>query len=53
MRTKLLDRLAAVRGFADQSHIRLSFDQYGYALPYQGMIVNRQNSYLSCPITHG
>jgi hypothetical protein len=39
--------LAAIRGFANQSHIRLSFDQYGYALPYQGMIVNGQNSNLS------
>jgi hypothetical protein len=41
MRTELLDRLAAVRGFAYQSHIRLRADEYGYALPHEGMIVNR------------
>ena len=29
MRTKLLDRLAAVRCFADQCQIGLSTDQYG------------------------
>ena len=47
MSTELLDRLAAVRGFGDQSHIRLGADEYGYALPYEGMVVNRQNSNLS------
>jgi hypothetical protein len=47
MSTKLLDRLAAVRGFGDQSHIRLGADEYGYALPYEGVVVNRQNSNLS------
>jgi len=47
MGTELLDRFAAVRGFGDQSHIRLRADEYGDALPYEGMVVNRQNSNLS------
>jgi hypothetical protein len=47
MGTELLDRLAAVRGLGDQSHIRLGADEYGYALPYEGVVVNRQNSNLS------
>jgi hypothetical protein len=52
MRTKLLDRLATVRRFADQSHVGLSADEYGYTLSYEGVIVNRKNSYLSRRITH-
>jgi hypothetical protein len=47
MGTELLDRLAAVRGLGDQSHIRLGADENGYALPYEDMVVNRQNSNLS------
>src|SRR5271157_5032531 len=47
MRTEQLDSLAAIRSFGDQSQIRLSTDEHGYALPYQGMIVNCKNSNLS------
>ncbi len=47
MCTKLLDSLAAVRGFGNQSHIWLSADEYRYSLPYQGMIVNRKNPNLN------
>ena len=47
MRTELLDSFAAIRCFGDQSQIRFSTDEYGYALPYQSMIVNCKNSNLS------
>ena len=52
MGTKLLDSLAAIRGFADQSHVRLSADQYRDALPDQGVIVHRKNPNLRYPVTH-
>ena len=47
MRTKLLDSLTAIRCFGDQSQVRLSAQEYGYALPNQSMIVNCKNSNLS------
>lgn len=40
MRTKLLDSLAAVRRFGNQSQIRFSTDEYSYPLLYENMIVN-------------
>src|SRR5271166_2767946 len=52
MRTKLLDSLAAVRGFADQSHVRLSLDEYRYSMPDERVIVHSKNANLSCRITH-
>ena len=47
MRTKLLDRLAAVRSLGNQSQIRFSADEYSYALPYENMIINCKNPDLS------
>ena len=47
MRTKLLDSLTAIRCFGDQSQVRLSAQEYGYALPYENMIVNCENADLS------
>jgi hypothetical protein len=41
MRTKLLDRLAAIRRFCDQGHIGLTADQYGNALADYRMIIHR------------
>jgi hypothetical protein len=43
MFAKLLDGLAAIRGFGDQSHICLGPDQNRNALPDDGVIVNHQN----------
>jgi len=47
MRRELLHSFATIRCFGDQDQIRLSTDEYGYALPNQSMIVNRKNSNLS------
>ena len=47
MRTKLLDSLAPIGCFGDQSHTGLSAEEYGYALPYENMIVNCENADLS------
>jgi hypothetical protein len=43
MLAKLLNGLAAIRGFGDQSHIYLGPDQYRNALPDDWVIVNHQN----------
>jgi hypothetical protein len=43
MRTELLYSLAPIGCFGDQNHIGLSVEQYGYALPYENMIVNCEN----------
>jgi hypothetical protein len=47
MRTKLLDSLAPIGCFGDQSHIGLSAEEYGYALPNENMIVDCENADLS------
>lgn len=47
MRAELLDSLAAIRCFGDQSHIGLRVEKYGYALPYENVIVNCENPDLS------
>ena len=47
MCTELLDSLAPIGCFGDQSHIGLRVEEYGYALPYKNMIVNCENPYLS------
>ena len=47
MRTKLLDSLAPIACFGDQSHIGLSAKKYGYALPYENVIVSCENPDLS------
>jgi hypothetical protein len=39
MRTKLLDRLAAIRRFRSYSHIGLTTNQYGNALADYRMII--------------
>ena len=39
MRTELLDSLAAIRCFGDQSHIGLSTEEYCYALPDEDVVV--------------
>jgi hypothetical protein len=43
MFAKLLDGLATIRGFCNQSQICLGPDQYRNALPDDGVIVNHQN----------
>jgi hypothetical protein len=43
VRPELLYSLAPIRCFADQSHIGFSTEEYGYALPYESMIVNCKN----------
>ena len=47
MLTKLLDTLASIGCFADQSHTGLSAQEYCYALPYENMVVNCKNPDLS------
>jgi len=47
MRTELLYSLAPIGRFGDESHIGLVAEEYGYALPYESMIVNRKNPDLS------
>ena len=47
MCTELLDSLAAIRCFGDQSHIGFSTEEYGYTLPYEDVIVNCKNPDLS------
>jgi len=41
---KLPDGLATIRGFGNQSHIRLSADQYSNALANNRVIINYQNA---------
>jgi hypothetical protein len=43
MRAKLLDCLAPIRGFRDQSHIWFVTEQDSYAFPNEDMIVNCKN----------
>ena len=43
MGAELLYSLAAIGGFGNQCQIRFGTDQYGYALPYDIMIVNCKN----------
>jgi hypothetical protein len=43
MRPKLLDCLAPIRGFRDQSHIWFVAEQDSYAIPNDDMIVNGKN----------
>jgi hypothetical protein len=44
MRAELLDSLAAIRCFGDQSHIGFRTEEQGDTLSYENMIVNGKNS---------
>jgi hypothetical protein len=44
MRAKLPDRLAPVRRFRHDCHIRVHCDQAGDALSHDGMIVDTENA---------
>jgi hypothetical protein len=47
MGSELLNSLAPIRSLGDQSHIGISTEERGYALPDQNMIIDRENPDLS------
>jgi hypothetical protein len=41
VRAELLNRLSPIRGFRNQTHVRLRCQQSGYSVSEEGMIVDR------------